>query len=154
MWHFRKGQPLRLGCPSIFITSPRVIWKLAAPIFVPLLCFTSHFGLPPIPPHVHLYFYFAPRPVSCHIFFFFVPGGGISILLALTGKKLSLLGIREANIRFNTHPKGLGDPAGGPKGSMSTPAVWTALTERRANTNVINTSALAAGMRGCVCVCV
>lgn len=34
MWHFGKGQPLRLGCPSIFITSPLVIWKLASPIFV------------------------------------------------------------------------------------------------------------------------
>lgn len=34
MWHFGKGQALRLGRPSIFITSPLVIWNLASPIFV------------------------------------------------------------------------------------------------------------------------
>lgn len=54
-------------------------------------------------------------------------------------------------MRVNTHAQGLGGPAGGARGSVSTPAVWTALTEKTANTNVINTSALAAGMPACVC---
>lgn len=58
-------------------------------------------------------------------------------------------------MRFNTHPQGLGGSAGGPRGNVSTPAAWMALTEGTANTNVINTSALAAGMPGCAClVCV
>lgn len=63
MWHFGKGQALRLGCPSIFITSPLVIWKLASPIFV------SHVaGRSCSPPCVLIPSFFSHSSLSSHTF--------------------------------------------------------------------------------------
>lgn len=109
MWHFRKGQPLRLGCPSIFITSPLVIWKLAAPIFVspPVAGCPSH---PPSRPNLASSLRLFPSvPLlsffifwdACHVIFFLAKTRRSSILFVLTRKKLSLWGAGET--RFNTH---------------------------------------------------
>lgn len=114
MWHFGKGQALRLCCPSIFITSPLVIWKLASPIFVspmspavpvslahvlissfslrlgPLCSRISVAVVPVMPP-------LASRFVKCSFFL-------------LTRRKLALYGIR--NPIFHTHHANVQKPGG------------------------------------------
>lgn len=128
MWHFGKGQALRLGRPSIFITSPLVIWKLASPIFVSplslaapailshiliLLLFSLSFfftnpSLPP--PHIFFLWLFS---LSCHVS---LRRGEAFFLLTQT--KLSLLGIgnkiSHTHTQKNTctHAQGLRGAAG------------------------------------------
>lgn len=80
MWHFGKGQALRLGCPSIFITSPLVIWKLASPIFVSPLSLAAPAILSYIVIlllfSVYFFFHLSPLifcssfPPACHVFCF------------------------------------------------------------------------------------
>ena len=82
-------------------------------------------------------------------------------MFLLTRRKLSLWGIgnkiSHTNAGTHTHAHTHMHKASGVlRGSgdrMSTPAVGIAVTERRANTNVINTSALTPGTL-CVSVCV
>lgn len=156
MWHFGKGQAFRLGCPSIFITSPLVIWKLASPIFV------SHVaGRSSSPRCVLISSFFSHSSLSSHTFLLsfsqwchLFPRALINtafFFLLLTRWKLSLWGIR--NPIFQAHNTNAQKPGGcvcvwgggGSRGCMSTPAVRIVVTGRRANTNVINTSALTPG---------
>lgn len=149
MWHFGKGQALHLGRPSIFITSPLVIWKLASPIFVSLLSLAA-------PPILFLILFllsllFSPYspfflsfPVMSHV----LCRGEEALLL--TWKKIIIAGTRKQDFTHkHTETHAYTDKASGVlRGSgdrMSTPAVRIVVTERRANTNVINTSALTPG---------
>ncbi len=164
MWHFGKGQALRLGRPSIFITSPLVIWKLASPIFVsplslPAPAILSH---PLILPLFSFSFFFTSSSLFVLLFFSVMSclvysektGGAFSVNM----EKIITVGIRKQDFthtytHIRTHAQGLRGAAGSGD-RMSTPAVRIVVTERRANTNVINTSALTPGtLCASVCVC-
>lgn len=139
MWHFGKGQAPHLGRPSIFITSQLVIRKLASPIFVSRRLPLPFASSPP-------FILFSP-PVRVALLSFSTSWFNNATPFRLTclfrGKENK---DSHADAKRKTHEaRGLRVLVRGPGERMSTPAVRIAATERRANTNVINTSALTAG---------
>lgn len=136
MWHFGKGQALRLGCPSIFITSPLVIWKLASPIFVSPLSP----ALPLILTHILILLVF-PSLFIFLVVALFSPVMSYHILQFL---KESFFLLTQEIITVGNMLRSPGGAAGSGD-CVSAPAVRIVVTERRANTNVINTSALTPG---------
>lgn len=146
MWHFGKGQAPHLGRPSIFITSPLVIWKLASPIFVSpsLLSRPASSQRPLFRSYLLPFILFSPL-IRVALLSFCSSWFNNATPFRLTCH------FREKKIRFHTQtqkentclrPRGC---CGGLRDCMSTPAVRIVVTERRANTNVINTSALTPG---------
>lgn len=153
MWHFGKGQALRLGCPSIFITSPLVIWKLASPIFVShvagrsssprCVLISSFFSHSSLSSHTFLlsfsqWCHLFPRAlINTAFFFFFV---NTVEIITVGNKKHGFPGAQQKRTKAR---RGWG--VGASRGLHVNTSCEDRGDRERANTNVINTSALTPG---------